>query len=196
MSYNNITISQWEQIQEYLKLPDAFTAQQEIYKIITNAEQSDINKLKVHDFFLLYNKATAFMLEEMPRVKIAPFKVDGRVFNPFLEYYDWEVWRLASISAAANQQSTNMALLIALGTFEKKGEQLTAGELKDRESLFRDKLSVSLCYSYVNFFLACYNKSMTIIQNYYPEVMEKMTLVTSGVGTYPLIEQQEVMTTS
>lgn len=191
MSYDKINILQWEQVQEYMKIPDAFKSQQEVYKILTKQSQEDINGLKVQEFFNRYNEATEFLLHDMPQVKIEPFIVQGVTYYPYLEYYDWAVWRMASITSAAGMDNYNLPLLIALCSYKEKGEKLSALEVKEREELFRNNLNVAMAFSYVAFFLSCYKASLTIIANYYPKVAEGMNLPQSGDGMFPLIEQQE-----
>jgi hypothetical protein len=191
MSYDKITILQWEQVQEYMKIPDAFASQQEVYKILTGQSQEDINGLKVQEFFNRYNEVTEFLLHDMPQVIIEPFILQGVTYHPYLQYYDWPVWRMASITAAAGMANQNLPLLIALCTYKDKGEKLTVSEVKDREDLFRNNLNVAMAFSYVAFFLDCYKASLRIIANYYPEVAERMNLQPNGDGTFQSIEQQE-----
>jgi len=191
MNYSKLTIGVYEKIQELYKLPDAFQAKQEIYKLLTGKLQQDINSMVLNDFFASYNKASEFLNTPPKPVKITPFELKGVKYSPFLEYYDWQVWRMVSISNAASSASNNMAMLIALGVYEKKNESLSHAELTDRVELFRDNLTVDIAISYADFFLQCYTACTKIMENYSAEMVRVKTSQKNGDGTYPSTKPQE-----
>lgn len=190
MTYKDLTISQWEQYHEYLKMNDNILRHQEIYKLLTGCDQTEIDGWTLEQFYSRYNTVTDFLLKPVPKVEIKPFTIEGHTFTPFLSYYEWQVWRMVSMSSAAASKSTNMALLIALGVYESgKEEKLNPKELRDREMLIRDHCDVATANSYSNFFLSNYLACVKITENYYKEGRVAISK-TNGDGTVQSIVRQ------
>jgi hypothetical protein len=182
-SYNDITIQQWENIVEYMKLDNEFRKKALILSELTGKDISQINDMKIKPMLDEYNRYVAFMDNEIEVNWKAPFSIDDILYTPILEFIKWQTWRAVAFMTYAKE--ANIAGVLAVRCYKDKKEVLTIEDIQERIELFKSKMSYGKAYSLYVFFCEVWRNFEPHIVDYLKRVESLPISVSNGGGILP-----------
>jgi hypothetical protein len=182
MSYNNLSIGKWINLQEYLKIEDLLLSKMKIVEELTG---ENVEALTLDAMMRKYNDATAFFSEELPTEWQRIVKIKGEEFKPRYTFSEWNAGQFISFQSLINEGLNAMPMVMAI-MLKKKGDKvLNEAELLERAEWLRDNMSIAQAYPLYIFFSIVTIVLPTVIKaSSTTKERAKVTLLKlSGVGT-------------
>jgi hypothetical protein len=170
--YDKISIQDYEDIVEYMKLDNPIKSKALIYSVLSGKDIEDINQMKVADMLTEYKKVTEFMNHEIDVNWKDSFMIDSIKYTPMLKFVDWETWRFQALITYQNEG--NIAGVLAVMCKTPKEKELSYSQLQDKVALIKEKMPYGKAYSLYVFFCLLLETLHPHILTYSQEVQNRM----------------------
>lgn len=152
MTYNDLSINKYLSIQEYIKIDNLIQSKVKIFQELTGQPLEAIDALPATEFFKQYNKATEFMLEDLPSEWSKVIEIKGQTFYPALSFKEWTAGQFMSFQSLSKEGIDAMAMVMAIMLRKDKREVLNEAQMVERAEWLGNNMSIAQAYPLYLFF--------------------------------------------
>lgn len=182
MSYKDLSINQFLNISEYMKLDNEAEKRLLILSELQGIPREKLERMLLVDMLQMYASSIEFLSAPITTQWKHKIKINGKTYYPAFSFAEWSAGQFISFENLAKEGLSSMPIVMAIMLREKKGEYLNEAEIMERAEVFGKHMSIEDAYPLYLFFSIVIVKLENDTQAYLAGEEKRMTLAQSGGG--------------
>jgi hypothetical protein len=182
MSYKDLSINQFLNITEYMKLDNEAEKRLLILSELQGIPREKLERMLLVDMLQMYASSIEFLSAPITTQWKHKIKISGKTYYPAFSFAEWSAGQFISFENLAKEGLSSMPIVMAIMLREKKGEYLNEAEIMERAEVFGKHMSIEDAYPLYLFFSIVIVKLENDTQAYLAGEEKRMTLAQSGGG--------------
>ena len=183
MTYKDLSINQFLNITEYMKLDNEAEKRLLILSELQGIPREKLERMLLVDMLKMYASSIEFLSTPITTQWKQKIKIKDKTYTPAFSFAEWSAGQFISFENLAKEGLSSMPIVMAIMLREKKGEYLNEAEIMQRAEEFGDHMSIEDAYPLYLFFSIVIVKLEKDTQAYLADKEKTMSSETNGVGT-------------